>query len=104
MNRGRKQKPRTASARKAYDSKGSIGKEVQRMLAKQVVFPLDVDNTLLDNDGVLEDLMLHLEREAGRATLTGPTLKSGEPGRTTSARRPRPFRYPALKDHEAPGR
>ena len=74
------------------------------MLVRQVVFPLDVDNTVVDNDGVLEDLMLHLEREAGRATLTGPTSKSGEPGRTTSARRPRPFRCPALKDHEAPGR
>ena len=33
------------------------------MVARQVVFLLDVDNTLLDNDGVIEDLMRHLERE-----------------------------------------
>jgi FMN phosphatase YigB (HAD superfamily) len=35
------------------------------MLTRQVVFLLDVDNTLLDNDGVIEDLMRHLEREVG---------------------------------------
>jgi hypothetical protein len=36
------------------------------MVARQVVFLLNVDNTLLDNDGVIEDLMRHLEREVGR--------------------------------------
>lgn len=36
------------------------------MVTRQVVFLLDVDNTLLDNDGVIEDLMRHLEREVGR--------------------------------------
>jgi FMN phosphatase YigB (HAD superfamily) len=33
---------------------------------KRVVFLLDVDNTLLDNDHVIADLMRHLEREVGR--------------------------------------
>jgi FMN phosphatase YigB (HAD superfamily) len=36
------------------------------VVTRQVVFLLDVDNTLLDNDGVIEDLMRHLEREVGR--------------------------------------
>jgi FMN phosphatase YigB (HAD superfamily) len=31
-----------------------------------VVFLIDVDNTLLDNDRVVADLMRHLEREVGR--------------------------------------
>jgi len=31
----------------------------------QVVFLLDVDNTLLDNDGVVADLMRHLEKDVG---------------------------------------
>jgi FMN phosphatase YigB (HAD superfamily) len=34
-------------------------------VAHQVVFLLDVDNTLLDNDRVIADLMRHLEREVG---------------------------------------
>ncbi len=34
-------------------------------MAHQVVFLLDVDNTLLDNDRVVADLMRHLEREVG---------------------------------------
>lgn len=34
-------------------------------MAHQVVFLLDVDNTLLDNDRVIADLMRHLEREVG---------------------------------------
>jgi len=35
-------------------------------LAKErVVFLLDVDNTLLDNDGVIADLMKHIERYVG---------------------------------------
>jgi FMN phosphatase YigB (HAD superfamily) len=33
---------------------------------KRAVFLLDVDNTLLDNDHVIVDLMRHLEREVGR--------------------------------------
>ena len=33
-----------------------------------VVFLLDVDNTLLDNDRVIEDLRVHLEREFGAAS------------------------------------
>jgi FMN phosphatase YigB (HAD superfamily) len=32
----------------------------------EVVFLFDVDNTLLDNDGVIGDLRSHLEREVGR--------------------------------------
>jgi len=36
--------------------------------ATGVVFLLDVDNTLLDNDGVQDDLRDHLEREFGRAS------------------------------------
>jgi FMN phosphatase YigB (HAD superfamily) len=35
------------------------------MAADQVVFLLDVDNTLLDNDRVIADLMRYLEREIG---------------------------------------
>jgi FMN phosphatase YigB (HAD superfamily) len=35
--------------------------------AARVVFLFDVDNTLLDNDGVTADLKRHLEREVGRA-------------------------------------
>ena len=33
----------------------------------QSVFLFDVDNTLLDNDGVQDDLSAHLEKEFGRA-------------------------------------
>ena len=36
--------------------------------ANDVVFLLDVDNTLLDNDGVEDDLRNHLEREFGAAS------------------------------------
>lgn len=36
--------------------------------ATEVVFLLDVDNTLLDNDCVQDDLRDHLEREFGRAS------------------------------------
>ena len=35
------------------------------MATHPVVFLLDVDNTLLDNDHVMADLMRHLEREVG---------------------------------------
>jgi haloacid dehalogenase-like hydrolase len=35
------------------------------MATHPVVFLLDVDNTLLDNDRVVSDLMRHLEREVG---------------------------------------
>lgn len=35
------------------------------MVTQQVVSLFDVDDTLLDNDGVIEDLMRHLEREVG---------------------------------------
>lgn len=35
------------------------------MASDQVVFLLDVDNTLLDNDGVVADLMRHLEKDVG---------------------------------------
>lgn len=35
------------------------------MTRTKVVFLLDVDNTLLDNDRVIDDLMRHLEREVG---------------------------------------
>ena len=37
-------------------------------LPQDVVFLLDVDNTLLDNDRVIADLRAHLEREFGAAT------------------------------------
>ena len=33
-----------------------------------VVFLLDVDNTLLDNDRIIADLQRHLEREIGAAS------------------------------------
>ena len=33
--------------------------------AAKMVFLFDVDNTLLDNDGVTADLRKHLEREVG---------------------------------------
>ena len=36
--------------------------------ANDVVFLLDVDNTLLDNDRVQDDLRIHLEREFGAAS------------------------------------
>jgi FMN phosphatase YigB (HAD superfamily) len=36
------------------------------MATHPVVFLLDVDNTLLDNDRVVADLMRHLEREVGK--------------------------------------
>lgn len=36
------------------------------MAPDQVVFLLDVDNTLLDNDRVIADLMGHLDREVGQ--------------------------------------
>ena len=32
----------------------------------KIVFLFDVDNTLLDNDGVIADLKRHLEKEVGR--------------------------------------
>jgi len=35
------------------------------MASNQVVFLFDVDNTLLDNDRVVADLMRHIEREVG---------------------------------------
>src|SRR5713226_591572 len=35
------------------------------MAASRVVFLFDVDNTLLDNDRIVADLMRHLEREIG---------------------------------------
>jgi FMN phosphatase YigB (HAD superfamily) len=37
-------------------------------MAPPVAFLLDVDNTLLDNDGVQDDLRAHLEREFGPAS------------------------------------
>src|SRR5579862_6560267 len=36
--------------------------------ARDTVFLFDVDNTLLNNDGVQDDLGDHLEREFGRAS------------------------------------
>lgn len=36
-------------------------------MTAEVVFLLDVDNTLLDNDAIIADLRRHLERELGRA-------------------------------------
>ena len=37
-------------------------------MSDNVVFLLDVDNTLLDNDWVQQDLSEHLEREFGRTS------------------------------------
>src|SRR5437667_34722 len=37
-------------------------------LAQPVVFLVDVDNTLLDNDGIPQDLKDHLERSFGHAS------------------------------------
>ena len=39
--------------------------EALTMLPNKVVFLFDVDNTLLDNDHVVSDLMHYLEREIG---------------------------------------
>lgn len=39
------------------------------MASRNVVFLLDVDNTLLDNDRVIADLKRHLEQEAGHERL-----------------------------------
>jgi FMN phosphatase YigB (HAD superfamily) len=36
------------------------------MVPKKIVFLFDVDNTLLDNDRIVADLMRYLEREIGR--------------------------------------
>ena len=36
--------------------------------ADKVIFLLDVDNTLLDNDSIIVDLRNHLEREFGPET------------------------------------
>ena len=41
---------------------------METALTQPVVFLLDVDNTLLDNDRVQQDLGDHLEREFGRAS------------------------------------
>jgi len=38
------------------------------MTAASVVFLVDVDNTLLDNDRIQDDLRRHLEREFGAAS------------------------------------
>ena len=38
------------------------------MLPHPIVFLVDVDNTLLDNDGIQQDLKDHLERAFGRAS------------------------------------
>ena len=35
----------------------------------QIVFLVDVDNTLLDNDHIQVDIKLHLEREYGAETV-----------------------------------
>jgi hypothetical protein len=35
------------------------------MTVSRIVFLVDVDNTLLDNDRIQSDLKLHLEREFG---------------------------------------
>ena len=35
--------------------------------AHEIVFLIDVENTLLNNDRVLDDLLLHIEREFGSA-------------------------------------
>src|SRR5262249_29762757 len=40
---------------------------VPDMIPDDVVFLVDVDNTLLDNDRVTADLLRHLEREVGHA-------------------------------------
>ena len=37
-----------------------------RTASREVVFLMDVDNTLLDNDHIIDDLRNHLEREFGR--------------------------------------
>jgi len=53
-----------AQGRLAFDRRLSV---FQRDLVNPnpLVFLVDVDNTLLDNDRVIEDLMDHLEREVG---------------------------------------
>ena len=41
------------------------------MTPSPIVFLVDVDNTLLDNDRIQNDLKRHLEREFGAAAATG---------------------------------
>jgi hypothetical protein len=51
-----------------------------------VVFPLDVDNTLVDNDGVQADLRVRLDSSSARgvATGTGPSLSSSSASSVTA--------------------
>jgi FMN phosphatase YigB (HAD superfamily) len=42
-----------------------VESEALTMLPNKVVFLFDVDNTLLDNDHVVSDLMHYLERKIG---------------------------------------
>jgi hypothetical protein len=55
------------------------------MTSAPIVFLVDVDNTLLDNDRIQRDLQRHREREFGaeRFRAWGPTvILSGPDGRT----------------------
>jgi hypothetical protein len=56
---------RLAHARRAIKSPGGWPGGIFIVTSDRVVFLLDVDNTLLDNDRVVADLMQHLERDIG---------------------------------------
>ena len=49
-------------------ARGEAGTSQRQAMTSDVVFLLDVDNTLLDNDRIIDDLRLHLEQEFGVAS------------------------------------
>ena len=51
-------------------------------------------------------LQSHTKRDFGVVdeNVTAPTSESCEPDRTTYGKRPEPFRYRVIEDHEIPGR
>jgi hypothetical protein len=59
-------------------------------LSHPIVFLLDVDNTLLDNDGIQQDLKDHLERayELVKSSKIGAALTPHESAAPISPRRP----------------
>ncbi len=63
----------------AIDCIGPMGDRMSP--SQEVVFLFDVDNTLLDNDGVQDDLKGHLEHEfgAGPGTAISPSWKTCMP-------------------------
>ena len=60
-----------------------------------IVFLVDVDNTLLDNDGIQEDLKDHIEQVYGRAARERYCADPG--GSVRGARLSRPHRRPSSR-------